>query len=192
MDDSADFVDYYALLQVSPDCDAKILEKAYHHFALKFHPDKAETADVTKFQEVVEAYNVLRDSEKRAQYNQEYKANRGDNVFTFPRSEDPGIEQKSALADAEAHQKILMHLYKRRREHADDPGVVGFYVQQLLNCSDETFEFHLWYLKSKGLIEMNEQAELTITIEGVDHVISMSRTAEAEKLLLGQTKLDPE
>ncbi|MEP5936709.1 MAG: DnaJ domain-containing protein [Erythrobacter sp.] len=192
MGETAEFIDYYALLQVSPDCDGKILEKAYHHFALKYHPDHAETANVERFQEVVEAYNVLRDPEKRAEYNQEYKLTRGDNVFAFPGSEDAGIEQKSALADAEAHQKILMHLYKRRREHAGQPGVVGFYVQQLLNCSDETFEFHLWYLKSKGLIEMNEQAELTITIEGVDHVISMSRTAEAEKLLLGQTKSEQE
>ena len=188
MTENIEFVDLYALLQVSPDCDGKILEKAYHHFALKYHPDQAETADVGKFQEVVDAYTVLRDREKRAEYDKQYAAHHGDNVFAFPGAQDAAVKGSEALADAEAHQKILMHLYKQRRENAEQPGVVGYFVQRMLGCSDESFDFHVWYLKSKGLISVTEQAELAITIEGVDHVISMSRTAEAEKLLIAQTK----
>ncbi len=187
MADTQEFIDYYEVLQVNPGCDAKILEKAYHHFALKYHPDHTGDADVSKFQEVTEAYNVLRNPEKRAAYNETYAKLRGDSWFQIPGAEEAGVEEKSALADAEAHRKILMHLYKRRREQADQPGVVAYYVQQMLDCSDETFEFHVWYLKSKGLISMTEQAELSITIDGVDHVISMSRTAEAAKLLLAQS-----
>ena len=62
-----------------------------------------------------------------------------------------------------------------------------YYLQQELGCSDESFEFHTWYLKSKGLIEISPASEYAITIEGVDHVITQSR-AEKEKLLLEQKR----
>ena len=56
----------------------------------------------------------------------------------------------------------------------------------LLDCSEESFEFHVWYLKAKGFIEITEDAALAITIDGVDHVISTSRSKEAAKLLTSQ------
>ena len=65
---------------------------------------------------------------------------------------------------------------------------MGYYLQRMLDCSDENFEFHAWYMKSKGYIEITQEGKLAITIDGVDHVISMSRTAEAEKLLIAQAK----
>ena len=186
MENGQDFVDYYALLQVDATCDAVMLEKAYRHFAQMYHPDHAETADVEKFQAIIAAYKVLRDPDQRAQYNREYKARRKTNFFEFAKNEDIRIDEQSAINDAEAHQTILFFLYKRRREHADDPGITGYFVQQLLNCSDESFEFHTWYLKSKGFIDITEEGKLAITIDGVDHVISTSRRHEAEKLLLAK------
>lgn len=56
----------------------------------------------------------------------------------------------------------------------------------MLNCSDERFEFHQWYLKEKGFIVVTEHGTLAITVQGVDHVISMSRTTSAEKLMISQ------
>ena len=183
MDSGQEFVDFYALLQVSPACDRKMLEKAYRHAAQMYHPDHTDTADIDKFQEVIAAYQILRDPEKRAKYDQRYKELKKDNLYQFPGGEDLQIDEKSALDDAEAHEKVLYHLYKRRREHAKDPGIMGYYIQKTLDCSDENFEFHTWYLKSKGFIEITQEGKLAITIEGVDHVISMSRKAEETKLI---------
>lgn len=181
-----EFVDYYAVLQVSPSADAKILEKAYRRFAQMYHPDHAKTADIEKFQAVIEAYNVLRNKEKRAAYDTLYRSERKHNFHSFARSEEIWIDEKDALSDEEAHQKILFYLYRKRREYPDDPGVIGYHIQQIIGCPEESFDFHVWYLKSKGFISMTEQSTLAITVEGVDHVISMSRTIEAEKLLIGQ------
>ncbi|MBY6217104.1 hypothetical protein [Qipengyuania aquimaris] len=64
-------------------------------------------------------------------------------------------------------------------------------IQSEIGCSDDSFEFHTWYLKSKGFIQITQQSELAITSEGVDHVISQSR-AEKEKLLLEQSKPEEE
>ena len=191
MESTQPFVDYYEVLQVRPTCDATILEKAYRHLAQMYHPDHAETADVGKFQSVTEAYAVLRDPNKRAEYDQEYRRLGKGTVHSFPVNEDIWIDEKDAVADAEIHEKILFFLYKRRREHPEDPGVLSYHVQGLTKCSDESFEFHTWYLKSKGYLEITQQSELAITIEGVDHVSAMSRSREERKLLTKDDEFHP-
>ena len=50
------FADYYAVLDVSPSCDAKALEAAYHSLAKLHHPDHTGDDDATKFNQVTEAY----------------------------------------------------------------------------------------------------------------------------------------
>jgi curved DNA-binding protein len=75
MKDEQPFVDYYCVLQVSPNCDAKTLETAYRRLTKAYHPDHAETADVDKFNEVVEAYKILRNPEFRQEYDAIYKEN---------------------------------------------------------------------------------------------------------------------
>jgi len=185
MADEDGFVDYYSILQVSQICDAKGLEAAYRHLAKTYHPDHADTADIVKLNQVLTAYRVLRDPDRRAEYDALY-AQKVRDGFRFGDAGD-GVDEGAALDDADDHAKILMFLYKRRREDAQNAGVVGFYLQDMLACSDERFDFHKWYLKEKGFIAITEQGTLAITIQGVDHVISMSRTTRAEKLLIAQS-----
>lgn len=187
LENGQEFVDYYALLQVNPTCDAKMLEKAYRHFAHMYHPDHSETGNVDKFHEINEAYSALRSPEMREKYDRIYHAYKGKGAEHVPDGDEVRIDEKSAIGDAEMHEKILFHLYKRRRERAEDPGVIGYTLQEMLKCTDENFEFHIWYLKSKGFLDKTEQGTLAITIEGVDHVISMSRAAEAERLLIAKS-----
>lgn len=191
MNEEQPFVDYYHILQVHPGCDAKKLEAAYRTLAKAYHPDHFETADIDKFNAVVEAYRVLRNAENRLKYDEMYKQHGP--AIDIPSStfDDVTIEDKTALTDAEAHEKILLTLYKKRRENAKHPGVLAFYIQEALRCSDEIFEFHAWYLKAKGYIERTEQNELAITVEGIDHVISMSRTNMAAQLRIAQSEAAP-
>jgi curved DNA-binding protein len=181
------FIDYYKILQVSPNCDARILESAYRHLAKMYHPDHTGAADTTKLNEVIHAYRALRNPDERAHYDRLYASNVGQDGPP-PSSNAMEIDDQAALSDADAHEKILMSLYERRRENAQNAGVIGFYLQEMLKCSDEHFEFHKWYLKEKGFIAITEQGTLAITIEGVDHLISRSRTTRAEKLLLERSE----
>jgi curved DNA-binding protein len=185
MDDGQVFIDYYDILEVSPDCGAKILETAYHFLSKKYHPDHTKSADTRKFNEVIAAYKVLRDSDQRAEYDHLYSQITG-YTFKTTSSDEGESGEKSVLTDADDHAKILSLLYKRRRDDAQNAGIAAYYIQDMLNCSDEHFEFHKWYLKEKGFIALTEQGTLAITIQGVDHVISMSRTAKAEKLQITQ------
>ncbi len=65
-----EFKDYYALLEVDPTADLKTIKTAYRRLARKYHPDVSTDANAeAKFKEMAEAYEVLKDSERRAEYD---------------------------------------------------------------------------------------------------------------------------
>jgi molecular chaperone DnaJ len=62
--------DYYEVLGVSRDADAKAIKDAFRQLALKYHPDRnKEPGAEEKFKEIAEAYAVLSDPKKRAEYD---------------------------------------------------------------------------------------------------------------------------
>jgi molecular chaperone DnaJ len=63
--------DYYEVLGVSKSADSSEIKKAYRKLAVKYHPDKnpGDAAAEEKFKEASEAYEVLKDTEKRAAYD---------------------------------------------------------------------------------------------------------------------------
>lgn len=63
--------DFYERLGLSRDADTEAIKKAYRKLALKYHPDRNDGSKEAeeRFKEVTEAYEVLRDPEKRAVYD---------------------------------------------------------------------------------------------------------------------------
>jgi molecular chaperone DnaJ len=61
--------DYYEVLGVDKAASADEIKKAFRKLAVKHHPDK-EGGDETKFKEINEAYEVLKDQQKRQRYDQ--------------------------------------------------------------------------------------------------------------------------
>jgi len=65
------YKDYYQILGISRDASEDAIKKAYRRLARKYHPDVSkESGAEERFKEVSEAYEVLRDAEKRAAYDQ--------------------------------------------------------------------------------------------------------------------------
>ena len=64
-------VDFYAVLGVTRDADETEIKKAYRKLAMEHHPDRnnGDKAAEEKFKEITEAYEVLRDADKRAAYD---------------------------------------------------------------------------------------------------------------------------
>lgn len=65
------YKDYYGILGVKRDASADEIKTAYRKLARKYHPDVSKEKDAEeKFKEVSEAYETLKESEKRAAYDQ--------------------------------------------------------------------------------------------------------------------------
>jgi molecular chaperone DnaJ len=62
--------DYYEVLGVAPDADARAIKDAFRKLALKYHPDRSrEPQAEERFKEIAEAYAVLSDPGKREEYD---------------------------------------------------------------------------------------------------------------------------
>jgi curved DNA-binding protein len=65
------YKDYYKIIGVARDASADDIKRAYRRAARKYHPDVSKESNAeTRFKEVQEAYEVLKDPEKRAAYDQ--------------------------------------------------------------------------------------------------------------------------
>ncbi|MBI1871649.1 MAG: molecular chaperone DnaJ [Chlamydiae bacterium] len=91
--------DYYELLGVKRDASLEELKKAYRQMAMKYHPDRnpGDKASEEKFKEVSEAYEILSDESKRAQYDRFGHAGVGGGRSSGPGSGGFGIDLEEAL-----------------------------------------------------------------------------------------------
>lgn len=88
-----DFKDYYKIMGVERDASQDEIKRAYRKLARKYHPDVSKEADAeARFKEVGEAYEVLKDPEKRAAYDQLGANWKAGQDFNPPPDWDAGFE----------------------------------------------------------------------------------------------------
>jgi curved DNA-binding protein CbpA len=160
------FVDYYELLQLSPNADTETIDRIFRHLAKKFHPDNSENPDTDRFNQIVEAHRMLADPEARAGYDVRYQEywNR-----KWGLASEAGCQ--SGFADDQVtRERMLSLLYVQRRRNMDNPGMGDLEIARLLGAPSELIDFHLWYLKAKGWVERLESGYFAISALGVDQV----------------------
>lgn len=64
------FIDYYQVLELSPKADFSQIKQAFRRLARRYHPDVAGQGGLARFQQISEAYQVLRDPEQRRRFDQ--------------------------------------------------------------------------------------------------------------------------
>jgi curved DNA-binding protein len=88
-----EYKDYYDIMGVKRDATVDELKRSYRKLARKYHPDVSQEADAeAKFKEVGEAYEVLKDPEKRAAYDQLGSQWQAGQDFHPPPGWDAGFE----------------------------------------------------------------------------------------------------
>ncbi|HEU4654857.1 MAG TPA: DnaJ C-terminal domain-containing protein [Steroidobacteraceae bacterium] len=95
-----DFKDYYKTLGVARDANQDEIKRVYRRLARKYHPDVSKEANAEeKFKEVQEAYEVLKDPEKRAAYDQLGSSYRPGQDFRPPPNWGNGFEFSTSFGE---------------------------------------------------------------------------------------------
>ncbi len=110
-----EFKDYYKTMGVARDASQDEIKRAYRKLARKYHPDVSKEKDAEiRFKELGEAYEVLKEPEKRTAYDQlgtNWKANQ---EFRPPPDWNTGFEfsgQKFSSGDASQHSDFFESLF---------------------------------------------------------------------------------
>jgi hypothetical protein len=77
------FVDYYELLQISPNAESETIHRVFRIMASRYHPDNKETGDNEKFLLLTKAYAVLSDAARRASYDNLHRNQRAQPLPVF-------------------------------------------------------------------------------------------------------------
>lgn len=173
------FVDHYEVLQLSQNADAETIERVYRMLAKRYHPDNQRTGDAEKFAQLHDSHSILSNPEARSQYDVRYDDTRSLNWKIF--------DQESAAGGRE-HDRRLFHgilslLYVARRRDARRGGLGPMFLEKTLGVPTTHLEFPLWYLKQRGWVEVMDNGQLAITVQGIDHLSGRSLDLPEDRLL---------
>ena len=159
--------DYYEILQISPTAEPETVHRVYRLLAQRCHPDNKDTGNEAQFRQLSEAYHVLSDPGRRAQYDIGHAALKQARWRLVANgahaSNDFEMEQLIRLT-------VLEVLYTRRRTEPNLTGISMWDLEQLIGRAREQLEFTVWYLTAKRFVTRSDSAELVITVEGAEYL----------------------
>ncbi|QDT02488.1 Curved DNA-binding protein [Rubripirellula lacrimiformis] len=175
---SKDYVDHYEILEVSPNASMATVERVFRYLAKKHHPDVSDSNDVVYFTQLVEAFDTLRDPQRRAAFDAAYEQRKCDN----------GELVQTANASSSDHMQryeLLSLLYAQRKRDFKKPGIGLGTIETLVSFPPDAVNFHLWYFREKGWVKREESGQISISAMGVDEVDSMNMESASQTPRLG-------
>jgi len=161
--------DYYEFLEISPQATQETIHRVYRFLASRYHPDHPATGDIEKFAQLTSAYKVLSDPARRAEYNAQRVARGG-------KFQDPMSNSIDFMDQVEGDQNrrlaVLTILYYRRRMYPDRPEITLAEIERRMGFPRDYLDFTTWYLTKKKYITRADNAEFTLTVDGVDFIES--------------------
>lgn len=127
------YKDYYKIMGLDRAASQDEIKRAYRKLARKYHPDVSKEKDAeAKFKELGEAYEVLKDPEKRAAYDQLGSHWQAGQEFRPPPNWDEGFEFKGGGftgVDAGAYSDFFEQLFGHNVFHSGDRGRYQFHAR---------------------------------------------------------------
>ena len=172
------FIDYYDLMQISPNADVETIQHVFRYLAKKWHPDYRK-GDPEQFKLLVEGHKILTNTERRAAYDLRYEGF-WENKWNLAAEASDG---QAITDDSEVRASLLSLYYVQRRSKMNDPGLGEMEVARLMRIPVHLIEFHIWYLKEKGWIQRLENGQFALTALGVDEVEKSRLRLNSDRLL---------
>ena len=171
-------IDFYDLLQISPNAEVETIHRVYHFLAARYHPDNQKSGDSGIFQMLKTAHDVLSDPARRVEYDAMRKQGE-----TKPLS--ASVDFLDNL-DGELNRRmaVLVVLYYQRRKSPHTPELSLKEIEVRMGFPRDYLDFTLWYLNKKNFITRADNAQYEMTVEGVDFVeTERSRLPVLQRLL---------
>ncbi len=173
------FVDYYELLQVSPNADDDTIQRVFRHLAKKHHPDAAGERDPEHFNRLLDAYRTLTDVKLRAAYDVAYQRHWDQTWKVAAEAATSNV----VTDDASCRERLLSLFYVQRRRNMRNPGLGQMELERTMDMPYELIAFHLWYLREKGWVQRLENGMLAITADGVDQCEQQRLRLQPDRLI---------
>lgn len=159
--------DYYAILGVKPTDDLKTIKTAYRRLARKYHPDVSKESDAeAQFKDLAEAWEVLKDEQRRAEYDQLWQHRNDPQFGRQQHSREQSYSQQdfddifSSMFGQQAHQS--------RRQHAarghDLEIEVAVFLEETLAEQTRTISYKLPVYNVFGMVESETPKTLNVKI----------------------------
>jgi hypothetical protein len=161
-------VDYYEFLQISPHADADTVHRVYRFLAARLHPDNPDSGDVAAFHLLKDAYDVLSNPVRRAEYNAA-RLRHAAQIQTEPLSATVDF-MDTVEGELNRRLAVLVVLYFRRRENPRVPEVSLGEIEKRMGFPRDYLDFTTWYLVKKGFVTRADNSDFTLTADGVDYV----------------------
>ncbi|RZU99396.1 DnaJ C-terminal domain-containing protein [Spiribacter vilamensis] len=163
-----EYQDYYKTLGISQDASAEEIKKAYRRLARRYHPDVSKEPDAeAQFKRISEAYEVLKDPEKRRLYDQLGENYQAGQDFTPPPSGQRYGSRRTSGAGTE-----------------ENFGDFSDFFESLFGGGAKTSGWDRHYASSRG---RDTNAELTIDLEdvyaGSTKTLTLSTAGQAQREL---------
>jgi curved DNA-binding protein len=160
--------DYYEFLQISPNAEPDTISRVYRYLAARLHPDNPKTGDAERFFLLKQAYDVLSNPQRRADYDTA-RSKKNNDVVPLSTTVD---FMDSMEGELNRRLAILALLYIQRRSRPYTPEVSLMEVETRMGFPRDYLEFTAWYLRNKGYITRSDNSDFSLTAEGVDFVES--------------------
>ncbi len=183
-----DIPDYYELLEISPQATKETIHRVYRFMAARYHPDIVATGNLEKFTQITSAYKILSDPNRRSEYDAQRATRHAPTQNPMSGMVD-FMDQMEG--DLNRRLAVLAILYYRRRMYPNSPEVSLFEIEDRMGFPRDYLDFTTWYLASKRFIAKADNADFTLTIEGVDFIESRRATLPVlDKLLTAGSHTD--
>jgi len=180
--------DYYELLEISPQATPETIHRVYRFMAARYHPDIVGTGSLEKFNQLATAYKILSDPITRSEYNAQ-RAKRQSAIRNPMSSTVDFMDQ--AAGDLNRRLAVLAILYYRRRKYPNKPEVSLVEIEEQMGFPRDYLDFTTWYLAKKKYIAKADNADFTLTVEGVDFIESQRASVPVlDKLLTAGSQTD--
>jgi len=157
-------LDYYEIMQLSPNADTETVHRVYRLLAQRYHPDNTETGSSELFVQLTEAFRILSDPEKRAAYDARHSSQKQLRWKIF----DQAVVATGPEVEKRKRRGILALLYAATVKDPERASMTVHAFEDLLGCPREHLEAALWFLRGKGYVQRTDGGRYTLTVLGFE------------------------